>query len=234
MKPSSLMTTAAATVGLVLAILVTRVEHFGTAFTPADATLAVLFLAGMWIRRAWPLPTLLGAATLADQLALRQGVSAVCVTAAYLFLIPAYACVWWAGRASGDVNWRRPAELARTAGNLLSSLVAAFVAVSRYYGDVMRERLRIDPSRLHVIPIGVDPGGQASCTVNGCGMDCPADTLDCGDDASCTPVNTTSHCGACDHACATPTLGSESCTNHQCVGKCTTGLRLCGAGESGE
>ena len=45
MKPSSLMTTAAATVGLVLAILVTRVEHFGTAFTPADATLAVLFLA---------------------------------------------------------------------------------------------------------------------------------------------------------------------------------------------
>ena len=130
MKPSSLMTTAAATVGLVLAILVTRVEHFGTAFTPADATLAVLFLAGMWIRRAWPLPTLLGAATLADQLALRQGVSAVCVTAAYLFLIPAYACVWWAGRASSDVNWRRPAQLLRGAGNLLCALLAAFVISS--------------------------------------------------------------------------------------------------------
>jgi len=53
MKPRSLITTAVATVGLALAILVTRVEHFGTAFTAADATLAVLFLAGMWIPRAW-------------------------------------------------------------------------------------------------------------------------------------------------------------------------------------
>jgi glycosyltransferase involved in cell wall biosynthesis len=36
--------------------------------------------------------------------------------------------------------------------------VAAFIAVSRYFGDVMRERLKIDPAKLHVIHIGVDPG----------------------------------------------------------------------------
>ena len=36
--------------------------------------------------------------------------------------------------------------------------VAAFIAVSRYYGDVMKERLRIDPAKLHVVPIGIDPG----------------------------------------------------------------------------
>ena len=36
--------------------------------------------------------------------------------------------------------------------------VAAFIAVSRYYGDVMSRRLRIDPGKLHVVPIGIDPG----------------------------------------------------------------------------
>ena len=130
MKPCSLIRTALATVALVLAILVTRVEHFGTAFTAPDATLAVLFLAGMWIRRAWLFPTLLGVAALADRLAFRQGISGWCVTAAYVFLIAAYACLWWAGRATSEVNWRRPRELARGAGNLVSSLAAAFVLSS--------------------------------------------------------------------------------------------------------
>jgi glycosyltransferase involved in cell wall biosynthesis len=36
--------------------------------------------------------------------------------------------------------------------------VAAFIAVSRYYGSVMSERLKIDPAKLHIVPIGVDPG----------------------------------------------------------------------------
>jgi len=36
--------------------------------------------------------------------------------------------------------------------------VAAFIAVSRYFGDVMAERLRIDPGKLHVVPIGIDAG----------------------------------------------------------------------------
>ena len=130
MKAASLIRTTAATVALVLAILVTRVEHFGTEFTAPDATLAVLFLAGMWIRRIWLFLILLGVAALADRLAFRQGISDVCVTAAYVLLIAAYGCLWWAGRASSDVNWRRPAELIRGAGNLLSSLLAAFVVSS--------------------------------------------------------------------------------------------------------
>jgi len=55
----------------------------------------VLFLAGMWIPRAWLFAILLGVAALADRLAFRQEMSDWCVTAAYVFLIPAYACVWW-------------------------------------------------------------------------------------------------------------------------------------------
>jgi len=36
--------------------------------------------------------------------------------------------------------------------------VSAFIAVSRYYGTVMAERLRIDPAKLHIVPIGIDAG----------------------------------------------------------------------------
>ncbi|HLF95493.1 MAG TPA: glycosyltransferase family 4 protein [Planctomycetota bacterium] len=36
--------------------------------------------------------------------------------------------------------------------------VDAFIALSRYFGEVMRGRLRIDPARLHGVPIGIDPG----------------------------------------------------------------------------
>lgn len=36
--------------------------------------------------------------------------------------------------------------------------VSAFIAVSRYFGDVMKERLKIPDSKLHVIHMGVDPG----------------------------------------------------------------------------
>ena len=36
--------------------------------------------------------------------------------------------------------------------------VGAFISVSRYFGDVMRERLRIPASRMHVVPVGVGAG----------------------------------------------------------------------------
>lgn len=36
--------------------------------------------------------------------------------------------------------------------------VAAWIAVSRYYGGVMSARLKFDPSKLHIVPIGIDPG----------------------------------------------------------------------------
>ncbi len=48
--------------------------------------------------------------------------------------------------------WETMAEGARD--------VDAFIAVSRWFGDVMRERMRIDPERLHVVHIGVDPGEE--------------------------------------------------------------------------
>jgi len=138
-KETSWMGIAALTGG----ILLTRVGHFGTFSTPPDATLAVFFLAGLWIRSGWAFALLLAAAGLADQLAFAQGVSDWCVSPAYGFLIPTYACLWAAGGASRGLDWRRPAACALGAGNLLASLLAAFVIssgsfflLSKYFAGV--------------------------------------------------------------------------------------------------
>ena len=42
--------------------------------------------------------------------------------------------------------------------------VAAFISLSRWYGEVMRDRLKIDPAKMHVIPVGVDAGDPPSGT----------------------------------------------------------------------
>ena len=49
--------------------------------------------------------------------------------------------------------------------------VEAFVSVSRYFGDIMRERLKIPAERLHVVHVGIDagpaPGAPAAAPVLG-------------------------------------------------------------------
>lgn len=40
--------------------------------------------------------------------------------------------------------------------------VDAFIAVSRYYGELVRERMGIEPDRLHVVHVGVEAGEAAS------------------------------------------------------------------------
>ena len=42
--------------------------------------------------------------------------------------------------------------------------VAAFISLSRWYGEVMRERLKFDASKLHIIPVGVDAGEPPAAT----------------------------------------------------------------------
>src|SRR5690348_3836273 len=83
---------------LVLVMLVTRSHHFGTAFSPPDASLAVFFLAGLWIASGWIFGALIIVAALADQVAFAAGVSDWCVTAAYGCLIFAYGAMWLGGR----------------------------------------------------------------------------------------------------------------------------------------
>ncbi|MEI6707458.1 MAG: hypothetical protein WCK96_10030 [Methylococcales bacterium] len=87
------------TLPLIALMALTRFHHFGDAFSLPDASLAVFFFAGLgFARRWWLLCLLLLEAALIDYVAITQfSVSAFCVSGAYLFLIPTYAVLWFAG-----------------------------------------------------------------------------------------------------------------------------------------
>ena len=118
------------TVGLALALLMaaTRFHHFGSATHLPDATLAVFLLGGFYLRRAGWFAGYLGEAALIDYLAIAfGGVSDWCVTPAYLFLIPTYACVWGAGvwyAGRSRAEWRSVGTLL---GALAIGVSAAFL-----------------------------------------------------------------------------------------------------------
>ncbi|KJS06658.1 MAG: hypothetical protein VR73_09950 [Gammaproteobacteria bacterium BRH_c0] len=110
--------------GLAFVMLATRMDHFGSAVTLPDASLAVFFFAGfalhrpLWAGRAAFL-ALCGLAAAIDFWAIdSQGVSSFCVTPAYGFLLPTYFAMWWAGRQSAQLplhtgaGWLRLALLA--------------------------------------------------------------------------------------------------------------------------
>jgi hypothetical protein len=102
-------------IGLVLAavMLLTRVNHFGVV---PDASWAVFFLGGFYLRRDWKWAFPLGMvlAVLADWYVIAgsggQFWSHYCVSAAYWFLVPAHAALWFAGstlaRAYRGLEWR--------------------------------------------------------------------------------------------------------------------------------
>lgn len=78
----------------------TRSGHLGTAWSPPDASWAVLYLAGFYFGREWrwALPTLICTATAVDCVVIRDfGISSYCVTGAYAFILPAYAMLWLGG-----------------------------------------------------------------------------------------------------------------------------------------
>ena len=110
---------------LVLLMVATRFySHFGSAVSLPDASLAVFFLAGFYLARmAWPAAVafvfLLLAAGGVDYYAIAfRGVSDACISPAYWFLIPTYACMWYAGRwfaARQQMSWTSLGLLAATA-----------------------------------------------------------------------------------------------------------------------
>lgn len=89
-------------VALVLAavLILTRGHHFPT-LTQAvpSASWAIFFLAGVYLRSAWPLVAMLGLAAAVDYAAIAWGgMSDFCVSPVYAALVPAYGALWLAGR----------------------------------------------------------------------------------------------------------------------------------------
>ncbi len=88
-------------IALSLAVLMaaTRSHHFASITHLPDASWAVFFLAGFYLRPVWMFPALLALAAASDYVAIAWlGVSDFCVSPAYVFLLPAYGAMWLAGR----------------------------------------------------------------------------------------------------------------------------------------
>ncbi len=84
---------------LALLLVLTRVGHFGTAFSLPDASLAVFLLGGLWLGGWGAFAVLMAAAFAVDvTLALSAEAAGWCLTPAYWGLIPTYGALWLAGR----------------------------------------------------------------------------------------------------------------------------------------
>lgn len=84
---------------LALLMVSTRFKHFGDVMHLPDASMAVFFLGGLYLRRHWTFVLFVALAVVLDWVSIRYaGVSDFCVTAAYAFLPLAYAALWYAGR----------------------------------------------------------------------------------------------------------------------------------------
>lgn len=113
---------------LFLLMLATRFHHFGTISTPPDASLAVFFLAGLYLTGRWIFPALLLEAVAIDLLATTYGgVSDWCITPAYVFLIPTYGVMWFGGYVGRRYSRLSVMKVTEALGILLLSIGLAFL-----------------------------------------------------------------------------------------------------------
>jgi hypothetical protein len=120
-------------VGAALALLmaVTRGQHLAALGFLPDASWAVFFLAGIYLRPTWVFLALMGEAFALDVAAITWGgVSGFCFTPAYTLLIPAHAALWLAGRWYAGRHRLAWSTLLPLAGALLGSAVVAEVLAS--------------------------------------------------------------------------------------------------------
>jgi hypothetical protein len=128
---------------LAAAMLATRFHHFGSVVNLPDASLAVFFLVGFYLRSFLFLPIFLVEAGLIDYATISGGVSDWCVSPAYFFLIPTYASLWLAGRWYAQRHaaaWRTVAPLAAAlcVGTSVAFLISnsSFYLLSGYFGTM--------------------------------------------------------------------------------------------------
>lgn len=87
------------TIVLAVIMLATRGHHVATLTHLPDASWAIFFMLGFYLRNRVLLPAFLALAGLIDYVSITQfGTSSYCVTSAYVFLLPAYSAMWLSGK----------------------------------------------------------------------------------------------------------------------------------------
>ena len=115
-------------VALMALMTATRFHHFGTPFALPDASLAIFFLASLWLGGRYLFATLLLEAGLIDYLAITKlGVSDFCVSNAYAFLIPTYAVMWLGGKYCRQFESLALNTLAKRLAALVIATSSAFL-----------------------------------------------------------------------------------------------------------
>lgn len=115
-------------IALMALMAATRFHHFGTPFALPDASLAIFFLAGLWLGGRYLFAALLVEAGLIDYLAITKlGVSDFCVSQAYVFLIPTYAAMWLGGKWCRQFAIQTPTALAQQFIALVVATSSAFL-----------------------------------------------------------------------------------------------------------
>lgn len=141
---------------LVLACVMasTRIHHFGIGRVLPDASVAVFFLAGRYLKRPSWFAGFFALAAALDGIAFLRGVSPWCFTPAYGALVPACGALFVAGR----LTTREVLSQTRGAAELILSLAAAVLAffaisnlgfwvVSGYFADLGLFRYGADVAR---------------------------------------------------------------------------------------
>lgn len=127
--------------GLAALMAITRFHHFSLL---PDASLAVFFLAGLFLVSPWAFALFLIEAGLIDYLAVTYGgVSSWCITPAYPFLIPTYGVLWLGGSFSRRYALDDRGEIVAVFAILAASTLIAFVlsnlsfyAFSGYFAEL--------------------------------------------------------------------------------------------------
>jgi len=84
---------------LVLVMVTTRFKHFGDVLHLPDASMAIFFVGGLFLRKHWAFAVFILLAVGLDEVSIHYaGISDFCVTPAYAFLPLAYAVLWYGAR----------------------------------------------------------------------------------------------------------------------------------------
>ena len=117
---------------MLMTLLVTRLKFAGSpAHLLPDATLAIYFLGGLYLRNYLVTPIFLLTTGAADYFSIQNGVSNWCITPAYLFLIPTYLIMWAGGK--GFSNLTNESLRTTLPTLIICSTMAFFVSSGGYY-----------------------------------------------------------------------------------------------------